>query len=270
MKFELMKDVEFRYLESRFYEPKEKESRILRDYRSGELDKEQALDKIEQLWKGWVGYRAEVYRRSLDRKLKEIEKTQAYKDGSIGIFGIERDGLREIEEFLNDYKDRHKLKRRLASSKIDDIDKKVKAWEDKVLESKKKREAALKDAKNPRVVQPDDRIKALATLLGCSEESVGDAGDYFKVSGEEPREYLVLTDEEATESTLESLKDSIEECYLAEVELPKFFRDFFDMEACVQHLLEADGRGHTLAGYDGEELIAKTDDGLVFFVYRVN
>lgn len=94
--------------------------------------------------------------------------------------------------------------------------------------------------------------------------------DEFTSSGETleygNQEYLVLTDEEADQAWDESLENYIDECVLPE--LPRSYRQYFDCEKFKADC-SYDGRGHTLASYDGEEL-EETVDGTTYFIYRTN
>lgn len=79
-------------------------------------------------------------------------------------------------------------------------------------------------------------------------------------------DYLVLTDEEADDRWEESMDSYIEECILPE--LPKNLRYYFDSEKWKKDA-SFDGRGHSLASYDGEEHEEKVN-GTTYYIYRIN
>ena len=138
----------------------------------------------------------------------------------------------------------------------------------------------------------DNKIKTLAEYLGVSAENLRDNGDnYFQVV--DGMEYLVLTDGEADEKTQEYIEDSLwafnsefilETCGLdsnsnAIDSLRKmqenscegcndFIRALVDgtcgIDAFVEAAILADGRGHFLSTYDGEE---GEQDG--YFIYCI-
>ena len=137
-----------------------------------------------------------------------------------------------------------------------------------------------------------DRIKALAEYLGESVENLHDNGDnYFQVV--DGYEYLVLTEEEADQLAQEYIEDSLwafnadfilDTCGLdggssVSRSLRKMQED--SCEGCndfIRALVEgtcgidefvnqavlADGRGHFLSSYDGEE---GEQDG--YFIYCI-
>lgn len=79
-------------------------------------------------------------------------------------------------------------------------------------------------------------------------------------------EYEVLTDDEADERWEEELQ-----CYIDEViipEIPKYWQSYFDEEAWKRDA-RFDGRGHSIAYYDGKENEV-TIDGTTFYIYRRN
>lgn len=79
-------------------------------------------------------------------------------------------------------------------------------------------------------------------------------------------EYEVLTDEEADERWEEELDQYLEEYVYAE--LPEDVRCYFDYEEWKRDA-RLDGRGHSIARYDGEEN-EETVDGETFYIYRQN
>jgi hypothetical protein len=114
----------------------------------------------------------------------------------------------------------------------------------------------------------ENRIKALQQHLGLTDDQVEDGtieGDNpYNVDGEE---YLVLTDDEADSAFRESVESYIDDCILHEI--PKAYRPYFDADSFIRDVELSDGRGHTLASYDGEENEEKVD-GEWFYIYRVS
>ena len=137
-----------------------------------------------------------------------------------------------------------------------------------------------------------DRIKALAEYLGESVENLHDNGDnYFQVV--DGMEYLVLTDGEADQMSQEYIEDSLwsfnadfilDTCGLdsssnvsrslrkMQEESCEGCNDFIraleegtcGIDEFVNQAILADGRGHFLSSYDGEE---GEQDG--YFIYRI-
>lgn len=87
-------------------------------------------------------------------------------------------------------------------------------------------------------------------------------GDYYIFEGEE---YLICTDDEADTYWDEDLENYIDECVLPEI--PERYRNYFDKVAFKD--CEVDGRGHSLARYDGVENEVKIDDTW-YYLYRTN
>ena len=105
--------------------------------------------------------------------------------------------------------------------------------------------------------------------------------------------YLVLTDEEATERTTEYIKQSLwafnasfiidhsKLPYEAEEMIANFQREkcedandvmealIEDMDKFVADAISADGRGHFMSSYDGQEH-EETIEGETFYIYRIN
>ena len=84
--------------------------------------------------------------------------------------------------------------------------------------------------------------------------------------GEENGNYLVLTDDEAEQRWEDSLQSLIDDCIM--YEMPKHLRYYFDEDKWKQDA-KYDGRGHSLASYDGEEF-EETIEGETFYIYRIN
>lgn len=104
-----------------------------------------------------------------------------------------------------------------------------------------------------------------ATLL--EDYIVNSFGDMFEVDG---NEYLVYTDSEADEAWDSYMDSYIDDCVLCE--LPEQYRQYFDYESFKKDC-SYDGRGQSLAGYDGieNEVGLHTEDGtIVYYIYRTN
>lgn len=139
-------------------------------------------------------------------------------------------------------------------------------------------------------VTPEDhsRKQVLANYLGCDVNDLdGDEdGERYELGS---KEYLILTDNEADEKAREYIKDSLwafnasflsgfcdmpEEMFTAvkdkcedanEAVLQCVERADGGLNAFVEEAISADGRGHFLSGYDGNE----NEEG-EYFIYRVN
>lgn len=77
-------------------------------------------------------------------------------------------------------------------------------------------------------------------------------------------EYLVLTESEADEAWDESLDSYLDDCGVLD-SIPENLRRYFNREAWKRDA-RFDGRGHYLAGYDGEE----HDLGAGLVAFRTN
>jgi hypothetical protein len=142
----------------------------------------------------------------------------------------------------------------------------------------------------------EDRAKALAGLFDEQQDQILlIEGNVFQADG---REWLVLTDVEADEmaedevksliwavkpdfickhsSALEAAgKDALDcladvQAKLCEDAQPVVKALIDDLDAFIADAVHTDGRGHFLAGYDGEERVYTDDDGEDWFIYAVN
>ena len=77
-------------------------------------------------------------------------------------------------------------------------------------------------------------------------------------------EYLVLTDEEATEYEIEGLQNLFEEFMR---DTPDFIKKFVDEDAYIEEY--SGNRGENINGYDGTEY-EQEFDGVEYFIYRNN
>ena len=95
------------------------------------------------------------------------------------------------------------------------------------------------------------------------ESEVEINGDYYTYDG---KEYLILDDSEADDRWEQYIDDYIDECVLPD--LPERYQCYFDREAFMRDC-KSDGRGHSLAGYDGIENEA-TVERTTYYIYRTN
>lgn len=112
-------------------------------------------------------------------------------------------------------------------------------------------------------------VCALAAHLECDPGEVEPGGHHHLATYEcetQPGEWLVLTDSEADAAFKESL-ESYEDDMMSD--WPETARMYFDSESWQRDVRLSDGRGPTLAGYDGAENEAQID-GVWYFIYRVN
>ncbi len=133
----------------------------------------------------------------------------------------------------------------------------------------------------------EDKIKALAEYLEIEIDEIEEnAWDGFDADG---AEYMVLTDEEANEKAKEYIEESVwafnksfldchseaisemddevfqkiqEMCESANKTIMRLIDDF---DYFVEDAMSADGRGHFMSSYDGEEI----EQG-EFYIYRTN
>lgn len=111
----------------------------------------------------------------------------------------------------------------------------------------------------------NDRIKALATYLGCDAEEISEGYDDMTFE-HDSAEYRVMTDEEADQAWEESLDNYLDECVMPE--LHGTLANYFDRDAWKRDA-KFDGRGHSLSSYDGDEHEVKID-GTWYYIYRTN
>jgi hypothetical protein len=122
------------------------------------------------------------------------------------------------------------------------------------------------------------RLIALAVFLGenCNDiaQSSYDNCSFEVGGGKYPNEYLVLTDDEASERAREYCKQVFEECYLPEMGKDNFLMNYIDLDKAAEDAVNIDGRGHSLSGYDGSEETVRMphpdNDEEWLFIYRTN
>jgi hypothetical protein len=136
----------------------------------------------------------------------------------------------------------------------------------------------------------DERAAALAAFLECDIDDVSEASYGDNQYDAEGAEYLVLTDSEADERVAEYIKDLLwafnpsflagetdidEDVYTAIANNNKcesnndaimaLVKSTCGIDSLVESAVSADGRGHFMSSYDGEE----NEQG-EFFIYRTN
>lgn len=149
------------------------------------------------------------------------------------------------------------------------------------------------------MVTNEMRIKALSSHVEIDAENITTVRDESHEFGVVHGDYVVLTDEEADAAVKERILDDVW-AFKTEFLLPRLRinlhnhnRDRIlkafgklqeelcedandvlrpmlkDEEEFVREAVSADGRGHFLSGYDGEENEAEAD-GVTFYIYRTN
>lgn len=110
--------------------------------------------------------------------------------------------------------------------------------------------------------QYDDSEYSQDHREACRQAFDGEEVDeYRQLSDVNSGEYLVLTDDEADEQARDQNKGILDEI----TDIPDNLREYFDLERFLDDCISQDGRGHTLASYDGEE--NEHDD---LYIYRTN
>ncbi len=138
----------------------------------------------------------------------------------------------------------------------------------------------------------DPKVEALAKYLDCDIEDITEGypsyGGFMTLECGN-QEYLVLTDYEADEACKDDIKESVwafnADFIIQHSDLPweaeemvKGFQEskceganetilamISDFDEFVEDAISADGRGHFLSGYDGDEVEAGE-----YFIYRLN
>jgi hypothetical protein len=141
----------------------------------------------------------------------------------------------------------------------------------------------------------DDKLSALSAYLDCSPDELKLLGhDHYGLATYKlgMMEYAIGTDKEADEACEAYVRDSIwafnatfileqcdlpsdlapaiaafqsKECESANDALLALVEKCTNLDAFTHAAISADGRGHFLSGYDGEE-----NEAGAFFVYRIN
>ena len=82
----------------------------------------------------------------------------------------------------------------------------------------------------------------------------------------ENEDYLVLTDDEADNRWEDSIYSYIDDCVLPEI--PESYQYYFDKDRFANDC-RMDGRGHSLASYDGREHWHQVGD-CDYYIYKIN
>lgn len=135
-----------------------------------------------------------------------------------------------------------------------------------------------------------EKVNALVSFLECEEDEITQGYDE-KIFEYGNQEYLVLTEEEADEAIKENISEliwafnanfildhtSINWNSRIEKSLQKMQQELCedanellkamitDIDEFIEDAVDADGRGHFLSGYDGEE----NEEG-GYYIYRIN
>jgi hypothetical protein len=117
---------------------------------------------------------------------------------------------------------------------------------------------------DPEEVECPEKIRALADHLGINPALVEELSDNrFEAQGSE---YLVVNDYEADELWEEDIENFIDDCILPE--LPEQYQSYFDYEKFKRDA-KMDGRGHSLAKYDGMERENRDPEtNELYFIYK--
>lgn len=110
-------------------------------------------------------------------------------------------------------------------------------------------------------ISKDELISYKEVLNNLELENYDHYG--LEVYSFEGREYAIGTDLECDVALEEALDQYIDDCILPE--LPEFAARYFDTDSWKNDA-EYDGRGHSLATYDGNEIELDND----LFAYRIN
>lgn len=111
----------------------------------------------------------------------------------------------------------------------------------------------------------DDIVAFLEGYTKLEDELVQSSHDDSRIEyGNE--EYLVCTDSEADDEWDAYMDSYIDDCVLCE--LPENYKMYFDSEKFKKDC-SYDGRGHSLASYDGNEN-EETFEGETYYIYRTN
>lgn len=140
------------------------------------------------------------------------------------------------------------------------------------------------------------RVEALAKYLKCEIDDISETRHCGNTFDAESGEYIVLTDDEADERAKECIKDTLwafnaefivshakaglnndsfikslrtmqdDQCESCNEVIEALIED---MDHFINDAISADGRGHFMSSYDGEEN-ESTINGETFYIYRTN
>ena len=130
-----------------------------------------------------------------------------------------------------------------------------------ILNSEKAYEVTIESAEEAHKEWEQETENGLSFEEFCEEQlaEVEEIGEY-------EGDYLICTDDEAQDRFVQCLQDYIDDCIMPTI--PESLRYYFDDEKWMRDA-EIDGRGHTLASYDGEENEVIVDEE-TFYIYRIN
>jgi hypothetical protein len=140
----------------------------------------------------------------------------------------------------------------------------------------------------PEIDETTKRIAALAKFLECDVDDISEASYGDNNFDAEGGEYMVLTDDEADDRAKEYIKDSLwafnasflsdftglpivvfealqPQCESANDAIEQIIEQGDGLDDFVEQAISADGRGHFMSSYDGEE----NEEG-EYFIYRTN
>lgn len=112
----------------------------------------------------------------------------------------------------------------------------------------------------------DEKVRALMQELGIDDPDEIKEEKQANLYCYAREEYLVMTDGEADHMWDEYLESFIDEVILPE--MPEHLQNYFDNEAWKRDA-RMDGRGHSLASYDGAENEQEVE-GTTYYLYRIN
>ena len=118
----------------------------------------------------------------------------------------------------------------------------------------------------PEIDEDMDEEEKQGTIQGVIDELDSIVNTYDTTYSYYREEYIVCTDEEADNLMDDTLENYIDEVILPEI--PEPYRNYFDNEAWKEDA-KYEGRGHTLATYDGEENEEEVN-GTTYYIYRTN
>ena len=141
----------------------------------------------------------------------------------------------------------------------------------------------------------EDRIRVLAQHLGCDDDDIDECTYRDNAFEAEGGEFLVLTADEADTLTREQIEQSLwafDTSFIMSHADPnlrpledvirgyqeKQYEDandairalIVDLDHFVEDAKSADGRGHFLAGYDGEEHELTIGGSIMIYIYQTN
>ena len=115
-------------------------------------------------------------------------------------------------------------------------------------------------------IQAEDyapQIVALTLQLSCYPCEVDQIGIHaYRAEG---NDWLVVDDSEADERAIAAAEDYVQECVLSDLHVD--IAMYYNKEQHALDILDADGRGHVLSSYDGEEH-EQAVDGVTWYLFN--